>query len=206
MNKRLVGIGLGLLTIALWIGPIAMAFQANGWSLKKTIMPDQEDLNAVQQKIQEAMGQAGFSPDMFQPVDNNLEGNTLSLTFQFQSPLDSEVKVKEIQLVLLKDGTEIVTLNMEEDQVVVSPGESEQILVSGELSEEGMALLSQGGAPTGGGFLGGSEMGENSYFEFEVKGITLKISLSAMQGGGGPGPSGGGKTRPSEGGEEKPMG
>ena len=72
MKERTLGIGLTLLSIAIWIGPIAAAFGTNGWDIRKTIMPDEGEINAIQNKIEE-------TKDILDETDNRVKQLALDL-------------------------------------------------------------------------------------------------------------------------------
>ncbi|KXB07669.1 hypothetical protein AKJ51_00555 [candidate division MSBL1 archaeon SCGC-AAA382A20] len=181
MKRKAMGIGLGLLTVALWIGPVFVAFNSNNWSLKKTVAPSDEEIGDLTEKVESTMEQTNFPSDVFKVVDNSLQGNVLTLTVQLKSPFSSTpVTVKDLKIELSSQGKKVTTLEMEEKEVIVKPEESKLVHLSGKLSEKGLEKLVE--SEFEGGMFGGMEI-TGGYFEFEVSGVTVEISPTEIYGG-----------------------
>lgn len=147
-NKRILGIGLGLLTLALWVGPIVMAFQTNDWSLKQTLLPGKGQLGGVQSNMQEIINKGTPSQDSFSLVDNTITEEEISFEIAFTSSLESDmepfdtINIENASLVMSNrtDNTEIVTLKLEEP-VEIGPGEEKSIILSGTPTAAGKQMI-----------------------------------------------------------------
>lgn len=95
MGERALGIGLLLLSVALFVGPIVVAFAANDWDFKATMMPSQEELDEVKDRI-ENMFEAEFSEDMLNLVSSMVSPSEIRATINFVSPFNVDVKITEI--------------------------------------------------------------------------------------------------------------
>lgn len=173
MNKRLLGIGLGLLTVALFLGPIAYAFYSNGWSVKETVSPSDEQISTIQNEIEGVLGGGSFSQDDFELVENEITSDYITLGFNLSSPFQFEVVLKEISFKIShrQEGVELATVDLESENISLEEGETKNITLSGETTEEGSDIIE---SSTKRQILANLEMSEMS-FEFEAAGITLKF-------------------------------
>ncbi len=117
-----MGIGLFLLSIALWVGPIVAAFAANGWDLKATVMPSEDQMSEITDQI-EGLFDGDFSEDVMEFTDNqiNLGTGEFRVTVQLQSPFNIDVKIKSISLEVSCEQHDVPlgSVQMEESEVNV---------------------------------------------------------------------------------------
>lgn len=136
-----------LLTVALWIGPILMAFQANDWNLKRTLLPRQEEMSEVREKVRDITGTT-ISENSFSLVSQDISEEKISQTISFTSPLRTDMKplntifIEKIRLELSDEtqGIEFVTLELENPSGI-GPGETKPIVLSGTPTPAGKEII-----------------------------------------------------------------
>lgn len=182
LKKRALGIGLGLLTVALWVGPIFMAFQTNNWNLKRTLLPSQEGIGGVQSKMRDITG-TPISENSFSLVRQDISEEEISQTIAFTSPLEPNMKpldtisIERMKLKLSDEtqGTEIVILELEEP-VEVGPDETKSIVLSGTPTPKGRDIIANIDNPARLQELIRSLKISGGIVEVKIAGIRLEIS------------------------------
>ncbi|MEA1904522.1 MAG: hypothetical protein U9M97_01395 [Candidatus Hadarchaeota archaeon] len=171
MGERALGIGLLLLSIALYVGPIVVAFGANGWDLKATVMPSQSEMDKVRDKIENVFGGEFSEPDI---VDNtvNLTTGEFSVTFEFKSPFNLDVKITDVSLGFSCEQHDVPlgSAQMEEPEVDLPADGTARFTIVGTLTSEGRRHIED--------FHGGDLPGialTDEIFEFEVYGVTVRV-------------------------------
>lgn len=113
MNKRILGIGLTILTILLWVGPIAAAFASHGWSVKETVMPEEEQINDIEDKVDNLIGGKELSSNNFSVIESDIVGEKVDLTIEFTSPFLFSLKIVKFRTSLFDDSRDITIANVE---------------------------------------------------------------------------------------------
>ncbi|MGC8817469.1 MAG: hypothetical protein ACP5PX_06695 [Candidatus Hadarchaeum sp.] len=109
---------LRLLGIALVVVPIILAFSANGWDLKKALLPSEQELSQVSEGVGDIFG-GGFSEEtmsMGQPV---ISGSSVRVPVTFKSPFKVPIKLKEVNLTVSGQGMPPIQLQMEEEELEI---------------------------------------------------------------------------------------
>ncbi len=164
MKKRLLGIGLGLLTVALFIGPIAYAFYSNGWSVKDTVVPSDEQISSIQNKIQGTLGGGTFEMGDFELVENVITEDKITLVFSLSSPPKFSIENMWLTLFYGQDKENLADLSLEKV-------EGKRITLSGQTTDTGKNIIKNS---TDKQVLAKLQTGGMS-FEFEASGITLIV-------------------------------
>lgn len=178
MGKKALGIGLTLLSIALWVGPIVAAFGSHGWSLRDTVVPDQTQMNGIEDRIDGLVKEGSSSEDLFSFTESNLDGYDVSLNAEFKSPFNFALTIENLEITLTDSGVELCTVKMTEERIDLEPGGTKSLRLSGLLTEEGKSYLQGGEVPND------AEI-SNGILIVEASDITAEISLGRIQGGGG---------------------
>lgn len=177
LNRKALGIGLSLLTIALFVGPIAYAFYTHGWDVEDTITPSEEEIAKIQDRVKSAMGETSISEEDFKIVGYDITENDITLEVNFSSLFEFESKLKEINLSLYHTGEKenLATVKMQSENITLNRGDNERITLYGETTSEGKDII-QSYSETE--ILKNLEI-SRTYFEFEAKGITIEIEWEA---------------------------
>lgn len=185
MDKRILGVGLTLLSLALWVGPIVAAFGSHGWSLRQTVFPSEEEMENIQNRVENITGEEDISTDLF--YAESYSGTGSSFTLGFSSPFNFHVKVINSPNYLTCEEHDIVIANLQmlEDTVEVGPQENARIL-NVTLSDQGVSHLktSHGSELPDFDFSGGP-------FKFEAAGISVAVSFENASEKGSSGKVGG---------------
>lgn len=194
MGKRALGIGLTLLSIALWVGPIAAAFAANNFDLKSTIIPSQQEMNDVKDQLEGIVGDEGFSEDSFnvESSEVDLTSDQFEVVVSFTSPFTVPVTIKEFsgEIVDQQDYT-LSTFHLK-NEVSISAGGSGQLVFVGSLTSDGKQRIINvygGNAPS-------DVSMTNATLKVRLYGISVEVTMEEESGGSGgsigKGTSGGG--------------
>lgn len=171
MGERALGIGLLLLSIALYVGPILAAFAAHNWDLEATVMPSQSDMDKVRDRIENMFGGEFSEPDI---VDNavNLTTGEFSATFEFKSPFNLDVKITDVSLGLscARHDVPLGSAQMEEPEVDIPANGTARFTVVGTLTPEGRRHIED----FHGGVLPDIAL-TDGIIEFEVYGVTVRV-------------------------------
>jgi len=114
MGERVLGWGLRLLGIALFIGPFIAAFSAHNWDLQAAVMPSQAEMDEVKEMVTGLFGE-GFSEDSFTLGTPTYPDNTIRVTVGFTSPLKLPIKITDFSLTI----SDVAQMQMEEAEVEV---------------------------------------------------------------------------------------
>ena len=138
LKKRTLGIGLTLLSIAIWVGPIAAAFGSNGWSLKETVMPKEEEINDIQSRIEETIGGGNFSDTNIKVSNSSISGKDISLNLEMNSPFSFRAEILEFNFELYdaQIGRKIGHVEMSKEAIILKPEITTNISFQGSLSVE----------------------------------------------------------------------
>ncbi len=176
MNRRLVGIGLGLLTVALFIGPIAYAFYSHGWDLKETVAPSGEQIKNIQESIQGAAGGGGSLPmGDLKVVENEITKDSISIGILFPSPFEFPASLENMKWELIHnvEGKKLATLTLQQDNVKLIPGENTQITLAGSTTSDGEKIIENSSQQEILMNMGTGDM----IFVFEAYGITVELNM-----------------------------
>ncbi len=124
-----------------------MAFQTNNWNLKNTLLPNQEEISGVKEKMQNIAGSTSLENYVY-PISLDRSEQEVSSEINFTSPFEEEMKplesilIENIRLEISDkaENNKIVTLVMEES-VEIGPGESERFNLSGTPTPEGKDFI-----------------------------------------------------------------
>ncbi|KXA88925.1 hypothetical protein AKJ57_06105 [candidate division MSBL1 archaeon SCGC-AAA259A05] len=99
MGERALGIGLGLLTVALWICPIVAAFGSHGWDLKETLMPSETQVSEIKNKV-EGLVVEDISEESVTVMNDevNLTTNEFGIFVELDSPFTVSGKLLNISM------------------------------------------------------------------------------------------------------------
>lgn len=99
MGERALGIGLGLLSVALWVSPIVAAFHSHDWNLKETVMPNENQISAIENKV-EGLVVDEISEDYLTVANKevNLTTNEFEILLELDSPLNVSGKLLKFSL------------------------------------------------------------------------------------------------------------
>ncbi len=138
MKKRALGIGLTILSIAIWIAPLATAFGTNEWSMRKTLMPSEEEISDIQERIESVVGGSELSEGNFSVTDSRISGRKISLTVEFTSPFPFSIKMLNFDIELYDQdlGVTFAQMGMEEPSVKLDPHETKTITLEGNLTDD----------------------------------------------------------------------
>ena len=118
MGERALGWGLKLLGIALFVGPFIAAFAVHNWDLQATVMPSQEEMDELKERLSGLLGE-GFSEDTF-PLENpTYSGGKIRIPVRFTSPLNLPIKITDISFAISDQGVEVAQVEMEETEVEI---------------------------------------------------------------------------------------
>ncbi|KXB03136.1 hypothetical protein AKJ48_04195 [candidate division MSBL1 archaeon SCGC-AAA261O19] len=180
LSRRALGIGLALLSIALWVGPIVAAFASNGWNLKETVMPSQDELSRVKDKVG-GLTEGGFSENTLQIVDNQMDLTTgeFEATLEFESPFNIDVKITEFSFELYceQHDFKLVPVQLEENEVSIPASAIVQFDIVGSLTSQGRQHI----IDNHGGKLPEPSL-ENPVFELESYGVTIRMENMELGG------------------------
>lgn len=140
MGKRALGIGLGLLSLALWIGPIVAAFHSHGWDLKKTLMPNENQISAIENKV-EGLVVDKISEDAL-TVENkeaNLKTSEFGIVVELDSPLNVPGKLLNISIQFSCESHDVIlgSVEMKENAVTLPADGSVTFSLVGSLTPKG---------------------------------------------------------------------
>lgn len=168
-----MGICLVLLSIALWVGPIVAAFASNGWNLKETVMPSQDELSGVKDKIG-GLSEGGFSENMMQIVDNqmNLSTGEFAATLEIESPFNIDIKITEFSFDLYceQHDNKLGSVQLEKSEVNIPASTTVQFDIVGTLTSQAIQHITN----VHGGDLPESAF-KNPVFELESYGVTITM-------------------------------
>ncbi|MBS3815684.1 MAG: hypothetical protein KGY45_03880 [Hadesarchaea archaeon] len=184
MKKKALGIGLTLLTIALWVGPIVTAFSANNWNLKSTLMPRQEELQGVKNKFGGVMDE-GISEDMFSTENAkvNLSDNEFEVDANLSSPFNIPITIQGFSGKLVDQDYEVIIadIQMDEENVYLPPNGEAQFTIIGTLTQSGSQHIEN----NYGGEVPPNIRPINLTVELEFYGVLVNVSFSEMSTSGG---------------------
>lgn len=91
MSKRILRIGLVLLSILLFIVPVIAAFEVHGWNLESTVMPSEEEISRITDQFDK------FEEEFEEPEliseEVNEETGEFEIIIDLKSPLEFDVKI-----------------------------------------------------------------------------------------------------------------
>ncbi len=116
MGERVLGWGLRLLGIALFIGPFIAAFAAHDWDLQAAVIPSQEEMDEVNERLSGLVVEEGFSEDPLTFKDPTYSDTTIRVTVEFTSPLKIPIKITDLSASISDQGVQV---QMEEAEVDV---------------------------------------------------------------------------------------
>ena len=171
MGERALRIGLLLLSILIPVGALAAAFAANDWDLKATVMPDQDEIDGVRDKIENMFGEE-FSENILNLGSSTVNPSELRATISFASPFNVDVKITEISggISCREHNVPLGSVRMEEQEV--------------DVPANGTVTFTLVGIPTLGGYqhiidAHGGDLPDvtltEMVFEFEFYGVTVRV-------------------------------
>lgn len=138
MRKKALGIGLGLLSVALWVGPIVIAFGSHGWDLNETVLPSEEQRNNIQNRVENLLGEDNFSEGELTITGGSIEGNNVTLNVEFSSPFGFPLTIENFHAKVSdeKEGIIFATVRIDREIKIEKRGTG-NFTLSGKLTEEG---------------------------------------------------------------------
>ena len=118
VGERALSWGLKLLGIALFVGPFIAAFAVHNWDLQATVMPSQEEMDELKERLSGLFGE-GFSEDTFTIGTPTSSGNTIRIPVRFTSPLNLPIKITDLSLTISDQDVEVAQVEMEETEVEI---------------------------------------------------------------------------------------
>lgn len=181
MGEKALGIGLGLLSVALWIGPIAVAFHSHGWNLRETLMPNENQISAIENKV-EGLVVDEISEDYLTVVDKEIDPTTneFEIVVELDSPLTVSGKLLNISIDVSCESHDVSLGSVElKENVVNLPAEGTVTFsLLGSLTSEGNRHIET--------FHGGNlpEISISEVLiELELYGINVKLESEEKQPG-----------------------
>lgn len=174
-----MGIGLTLLTVALWVGPIVAAFGSHGWNLKETLVPSQGQMRNVENHVEGLLGGGDTSENVFSVSDFKIDGSDLSMSINFSSPFAFDVTIEEFSGKITKEDDVLLKNFQLKNEVEARAGENSTLNLTGTLTSEGkkeFESVSDNNLPSGASFSSG-------IFRFETSGVTVEFALENMEEG-----------------------
>lgn len=130
----MLGAGLRLLSILLVACPILMAFQANGWDLRKTLIEE----DGVRE-IEEKLSGLSFEDMTWTVLENEIEysesAHEAKIPINIYSGLSFQMKILEVEIEASFEGRRIL-LEMMENEVVLTPRENAKMHLRGTFYED----------------------------------------------------------------------
>jgi len=163
MGERVLGWGLRLLGIALFIGPFIAAFAAHDWDIQAAVIPSQAEMDEVNERISGLVVEEGFSEDPFTLGTPKFSNNTVSVTVEFTSPLKIPIKITDLSASISGQGWQGAQVQMEEAEV--------------DVPANGTANFTLVGSYTGDPLTNPEPPDVN--ITFELYGVTLQVQMGA---------------------------
>ena len=163
MGERVLGWGLKLLGIALFIGPFIAAFSAHNWDLQAAVMPSQAEMDEVNERLSGLVAEEGFSEDTFTLGDPTYSDTTIRVTVGFTSPLKIPIKITDLSASISDQGVQVAQVQMEEEEVNVPANGTANFTLIGSFTGE---------PPT-------DPEPTDVNITFELYGVTLQVQMEA---------------------------
>lgn len=163
MGERVLGWGLKLLGIALFIGPFIAAFAAHNWDIQAAVVPSQAEMDEVNDRLSGLVFEEGFSEDPFTLGTPIFSNNTVSVTVEFTSPLKIPIKITDLSASISGQGGQGAQVQMEEAEVDVPANGTANFTLVGPYS---------GTPPT-------NPEPTDVNITFELYGVTLQVQMGA---------------------------
>jgi len=109
---------LRLLGIALVVVPILMALAAHGWDVKEAVLPSEEEISQVTERVSGIFG-GGFSKDTITFGDPVVSGSRITVLVTFRSPLKVPMKITDFSVTVSDVGAQPIQLQMQESEVEI---------------------------------------------------------------------------------------
>ena len=119
MGERVLGWGLRLLGIALFIGPFIAAFAAHDWDIQAAVVPSQAEMDEVNDRLSGLVVEEGFSEDPLTFGDPTYSDTTIRVTVGFTSPLKIPIKITDLSASMSDQGVQVAQVQMEEAEIDV---------------------------------------------------------------------------------------
>lgn len=178
MGKRALNAGLGLLTFALILGPIVIAFGTHNWGLKETVFPSENQIDDIRNRVEGLMGDSETSEETFSVTGSKISGDDFSVSLDFTSPLNFRIVLEEIEGTLSEDGVKLGSIELVEENVEVEKRATRSITLEGVLTEQGKGRIED---IYGGEVPADVELSEGT-LRFRASGVSVEISLENLQG------------------------
>lgn len=163
MGERVLGWGLRLLGIALFIGPFIAAFAAHDWDLQAAVIPSQEEMDEVNERLSGLVVEEGFSEDPFTLGTPIFSNNTVRVTVEFTSPLKIPIKITNLSASISDQGVQLAQVQMEEAEVDVPANGTANFTLIGSFTGE---------SPT-------NPEPTDVNITFELYGVALQVQMEA---------------------------
>lgn len=178
MGKRALNAGLGLLTIALILGPIVLAFGTHGWGLRETVFPSENQMDDIRDRVEDLMGDSETNEETFSVTGSEINGDDFSVSLDFTSPLNFRIVLEEIEGTLSEGGVKLGSIELVEENVEIEKGETKSITLDGVLTEQGKSRIKD---IHGGEVPADVELSEG-ILRFRASGVSVEISLENISG------------------------
>lgn len=160
MGERALGWGLKLLGIALFVGPFIAAFAVHNWDLQATVMPSQEEMDELEERLSGLFGE-GFSEDTFTLENPTYSGGKIRIPVRFTSPIDLPIKITDLSFAISDQGVEVAQVEMEETELEIPTNGTVNFTLTGSYT---------GTPPT-------DPQLTDMNVTFEVHGVTLQVQM-----------------------------
>ncbi len=155
--------GLRLLGLLLFIGPILVAFSMNGWDLRETVLPSNEEIGLIQNQLNSAVFSRGFSADMITYGTPVINGNNVSVDLTFRSPLNVDATILSFDVGVNDQGLRVGELHLQDGAVMVPANGTVKFTLAGTYSSGALV----------------DPQADSISVLFEVYGVTIQLQTSA---------------------------
>lgn len=178
MGERVLAWGLRLLGIALFLGPIIIAFAMHNWDWRATLLPSEANINKVTDTLTGITG-GGFSADTLTIGSPTFDGENIGITIGFSSPLKVPIKITDLSgYVTCGDHPDVRLgqISMQGESVEIPAQGTGNFTAYGQLTADAIQHINNshsGALPSNIGF-------ENATITFEFYGISVQVQISAL--------------------------
>ncbi|MFP4116302.1 MAG: hypothetical protein ACLFTQ_03845 [Candidatus Aenigmatarchaeota archaeon] len=133
MKKKLLGLTLSLVTAAVLLGSGVLAFYQSGWNYQEVVMPLEENIEEIRNRISELKGKGEFNL-----IGQEIKAQSGEILFnvEFSSPLRENIYIEDISGDIYLGENDVGNLHLPEDEVVIEGNETNSFVLKGSLSED----------------------------------------------------------------------
>ena len=161
-----------MLSAVLFLGPIAAAFASHNWDLKATVVPSEDEISAVKDRLGGIFEENISSEEVFDIRDSTVEPDEMEAIVDFNSPFHIDVKIKEIsgKVFCRAHGVYLGSIHLMEEEVSVPADGKATFHVIGEMTSEGYQHVQE----DHGGELPDIRL-SGMVFELEAYGVKVRV-------------------------------